>query len=401
MSANEKEARAAQKAERKAAAAAEQSKKDRRFRRNAIIIGVVVVVLIAFALLVNSNFFYTHTTALTVGDTKYTPAEVNYFYRSSYNNIYQNLYSSLGEYTSMILDTSKPLNEQEYPYDDQGRTWAEVITESAQEDIVRITALYDAAVKSGRSLTAEEQQVVTTELDSMDQYAASSGYSSVDKFLAAYFGKGVDKATYARLLERTTLASAYSKDLSASFEYSDEQLADYYAEHADEYDTYFYYSYPLNAADAPFEGLEGEELSAKMHEVAQEIADATTDLESLTAAIREYTGENTVLSIANNTADNIGGTYKDWVTDPARQKNDVATFDIDGTSYVVMFVELSKNDFRAADFRHILVNAVPDENGNYTEEALAVAKEKAEMLWETWRGDPTEDNFAEMARLNS
>ena len=401
MSANEKELRAAQKAERKAAAAAEQDKKNRRFRRNAIIVGVIIVILIAFALLANSNFFYTHTTALTVGTTNYTPAEVSFFYRSTYNNIYQNLYSQLGDYVSMALDTSTPLSEQSYPYGEEGQTWAEAVTQAAQEDMVRVTSLYDAAVAAGRTLTAEEQATIDSDVQSMEQYATSNGYASLDKFLAAYFGKGVDTATYRRLQERITLASAYSAELADSFSYTDQQLADYYAEHAEEYDTYYYYTYPINSSDSAFEELEGDELATKMHEAAQKIADATTDFESLTAAVREYTGEHTVLSIAYNTADNIGDTYKDWVTDPARQKNDVAVFDIDGTSYVVLFVELNRNDYPIANFRHILVNAVPDEDGNYTQEALDTAKEKAELLWETWRGDPTEDNFAEMAKLNS
>lgn len=401
MSANEKELRASQKAERKASAAAEQDKKNRRYRRNAIIIGVILVILIAFALLVNSNYFYTHTTALTVGETKYTPAEVSYFYRSTYNAIYQNLYKSLGDYTNMVLDTSKSLAEQEYPYGDEAETWADAVIQSAREDMVRVTSLYDAAQAAGRNLTAEEQSAIDSEIEQMGQYAASNGYSDTDKFLAAYFGKGMNLATYRRLQERVTLASAFSDELRKNFSYTDEELANYYSENADSYNVYYYYTFPLNSTDKAFEELSVEELPEKMHEAAQKIADATTDFDSLTAAVREYSGENTVLSIASNTRENVGPTYQEWVMDPARQKNDVAVFDTEDVSYVVLFVEYCQNDYPTVDFRHILVNAVPDEDGNYTQEALDTAKEKAELLLDTWRADPTEDNFAEMARLNS
>ena len=179
MSANEKELRAAQKAERKAAAAAEADKKNRSFRRNAIIVAVIFVVLIAFALLVNSNYFYTHTTALTVGSTKYSPAEVNYFYRSTYNGIYQNLYNQLGDSTSMILDRNTPLDQQLYPYgEDENMTWADAIKDAAQQDMVRVTALYDAAVRAGRTLTADEQSAVDSDLAQMTTYATGNGYAS-------------------------------------------------------------------------------------------------------------------------------------------------------------------------------------------------------------------------------
>ena len=121
----------------------------------------------------------------------------------------------------------------------------------------------------------------------------------------------------------------------------------------------------------------------------------------MTAAVREYTGENTVLTIANNLVDNIGPTYKDWITDPARQKNDVAVFDSENGSYVLLFDEFSHNDYRAADFRHILVKAVADDEGNYSDEALETAKANAEEFLDLWRTNPTEDYFAEMAKLNS
>lgn len=401
MSANEKELRTEQKAERKAAAAAEQDKKNRRYRRNAVIVIAILVVLIVFALVVNSNLFYSKSTALTIGGTKYTPAEVNYFYQSTYNNIYQDLYSQLGDYVSLAIDTSKPLSEQTYPYSDANESWADVIKATSQDEMKRVTALYDAAVKAGRTLTDEEHATLDAEIEQLKQYATSNGYPDINKFLAAYFGKGVNLDVYTRMRERIMLASAYSTDLNDSFSYTPEQLADYYSEHAAEYDTYYYYNYPINSSDKPFEDLEGDELMEKVHEAAQKIADATTDLESMTAAVREYTGENTVLTIANNTADNIGATYKEWITDPARQKNDVAVFDGENVSYVVLFMELCHNDYPTADFRHILVNAVADEDGNYTEEALETAKGKAEELLAAWRNDPTEDNFAEMARLNS
>ena len=48
--------------------------------------------------------------------------------------------------------------------------------------------------------------------------------------------------------------------------------------------------------------------------------------------------------------------------------------------------------------RHILIKAEADENGEYTDEALAAAKEKAEEILAQWQeGDATEESFAALA----
>ena len=405
MSESLKDQRAAKQTERKekkTAAIAEQEKKDRRYRRNTIIVIVIAVVLIVFALAVNSNFFYRNTTALTVGGTKYSPAEVSYFYRNTYNNMYQSLYSQLGDMTSMLLDTSKPLNEQAYPYaEDENTTWADAIADSAQEQMVSVTAMYDAAIKAGRTLTAEDQEYVASSVDTMRMYASSNGYSNLNKFLSAYFGKGVDEKLFTKLQERIVIASDYSAEIQDSFSYPADELASYYAEHADEFDYYSYYAYPVSSSLSAFEGLEGDALTEAIHAAAQDIVDATTDTDSFIAAVKALAGDDTVPSIANNHADSIGDTYKEWITDEARQPGDTAVFDSDDLTYAVLFLEHDHNDYNTVDFRHILFKAEADEDGVYTEEALNEAKAKAEAALAEWETNPTEDNFADLANSRS
>ena len=403
MSANEKELRAARQAERKEkkiAAAAEQEKNDRRYRSKVIIVVVVLVVLIIGALLINSDVFYTKTTALTVGTTKYTPAEVSYFYRSTYNTLYQNLYSQLGTSISMLLDTSKPLSEQEYPYDydtDEKRTWADVVIETAQDDIVRVTSFYDAAVKEGFALTDEDRSTIDQTLANYRSYAASSGFSNVNKFYTAYFGKGVDEKLVSKLQEKIVLATNYYNKVLEDLTYTDEELAAYYAEHADELDYYAYYVYPINSTMDIFSELEGDELKTEVHNAAQEIVDAATDEDSFIEAVKAFAGENTVVSIALNHADNIGANIKDWVLDETRQPGDTTVIDLDSLSYALMFIEHDRNDYNTVDFRHILVQVGTEEDGVYTEENKEAALSYAESLMEEWEMDPTEENFSIMA----
>ncbi len=405
MSANVKDLRAARQAERKerkTAAAAEQEKKDRRYRRNVIIVVAVLVVLIIAALLINSNFFYTKTTAMTIGTTKYTPAEVSYFYRSTLNTVYQNLTSSYGNMSSYLLDTSKPLSEQPYPFDADGnRTWAEAIADTAKENMVRVTAFADAAAKAGRALTEEGQASVQQTLNEYRSYAASSGFTDINKFYAANFGKGVDEKLVTKLQERILLASSYSKEIMDGFTYTDDELSAYYSEHADEMDYYDYYAYTLYASMDQFSEVAEDEKDAKVHEAAQKIVDATTDAESFIAAVKEFAGEDTMVNITAAKADEISINYDEWITDPARQPGDTTVLDVNGNSYALLFIGRDNNDYNTVDFRHILVMAEADEDGNYSDEALFAARAKAEELLLQWKQDPTEENFITMANENS
>ena len=56
------------------------------------------------------------------------------------------------------------------------------------------------------------------------------------------------------------------------------------------------------------------------------------------------------------------------------------------------------NDYAMASMRHILIMAEADENGEYTDDAINEAHEKAEEIYREWLdGDMSEESFAELA----
>ena len=56
------------------------------------------------------------------------------------------------------------------------------------------------------------------------------------------------------------------------------------------------------------------------------------------------------------------------------------------------------NDYPMTSMRHILILAEADENGDYTDEAIQAAHDKAEEIYEEWKaGEASEDSFAELA----
>ena len=84
----------------------------------------------------------------------------------------------------------------------------------------------------------------------------------------------------------------------------------------------------------------------------------------------------------------------------SRKAGDVTVIeDSDGESYtVVAFISRDDNHYATAQVRHILIKAEADADGNYTDEAKAAAKTRAEeILAEYLSGDKTEESFATLA----
>lgn len=88
----------------------EAEKKAKKERRTWTIVGVIIAVFVVLIVLLNTNLLYTGTTAMTIGDYKFTNAEYQYYYNTAYNNFtyqYQSYLSFIG------LDTNNALDEQE------------------------------------------------------------------------------------------------------------------------------------------------------------------------------------------------------------------------------------------------------------------------------------------------
>ena len=166
--------------DKKTLAAQEEEKKKAQSRRRWTWGMIGVVVLIAAILLLNSGLMYTMTTALTANTTKYTPAQVNYYYGRDYVN----LVNTYGNYASMLgIDTSlglAGLKDQECPMTDGG-TWRDYFRDSAKTDVQQIQALLDYAKENGISLNDDEIAEVDAQFEGIEETATSLGYGSADR----------------------------------------------------------------------------------------------------------------------------------------------------------------------------------------------------------------------------
>lgn len=352
---------------------------------------IILAVLIVVTVLFNTNLFYNKAAAVEINGKTYTTAEFNYHYWSSYYT-FCNTY---GSYLSYMLDTSKPLDSQQYSDD---MTWADYFKEQAKNSMIQIQMLCDAAEEDGFELDEEKTKAVDDTIDGLEDTAKQAGYSSVKQYLAAGYGKGMTVDIMRKCLSDYMLASAYYEEYYNSLTYTDEELEAYYTENADSFDS-IEYAYYLVSATADDEGNVSEEEMAKAKETAEGIiegVDSQKAFEDHVTAIGDGASATTTATQGSN----LNTAFSEWLLDAGRTEGDTTVVEVENSGYYALYyIGRDDNHYRTVNVRHILIQAEADDNGQYTDEALATAKETAEEIYAEWQaGDATEDSFAELAK---
>lgn len=359
---------------------------NRKAMRGYYIAGIVLVLFIAVVILLNSSLMLTSFSAVQVGDTSYNAAEFNYYYYNTYYSYYN--YASY-----MGLDTTQPLSTQQYSED---MTWQDYFQQTALDTLVTTTARYDAAVEAGYTLTEEDQQTIEDTVASMEEAAATNDMS-VEDFMTARYGKGFTMDLFREMVEREVLASGYATQIRDSYTYTQEQLEEEYNTNlASQNDRITYSYYLVEAEKAEDEEEYSEEALADAKAKAETIAEAAGEAEDLT----DLTVDGEEISFTETTAfaSALDSSYSEWLLGSSRKAGDITTAETDSGCYVVVFDSRDDNSGDTVNVRHILIEAEADEEGNYTDEAKAAAKERAEEILQEWKdGDATEESFAALA----
>ena len=354
-----------------------------KYRRNTIIVIAVVAVLVIFSAIINSNLLYTSTTAVSVGSTNYSPAQVDVFYRSALNNIYTSYQQMFGDSASYFLNSIN----------------SETVWPQTEENMKQITALYDDALKNGVALSEEDQADIEEQVSSLSDSATEYGYSSLDHFLATNYGKGVTEKILRGVLERMYIAQDYAESTRDSFTYEQSDLDAYYEEHKSELDTFTYYAYTVSTGNAVFDDLADDSAkAAAAHDAAQAIADAAEEsgVDGFTDGVHAFSDTASVTE-STNAGSSVSSDYLDWLADESREEGDVGVIDTDSGSVVVLYLGRDDGGYHPVSMRHILISVEPDEDGIYNDEDKDAAEEEINRIYEEWQEDPTEDHFAELA----
>lgn len=387
---------------------AQQERAERR--RKTIVYSVaaaVAVVLVAALLIWRSGFFQSRAAAATVGGETLSTAQLSYYYYSV-----RSTFASYG-----ILDTSKDDNEQIYDAENNV-TYQDYFLETALENVQRIYALADEAVKAGHT-EDDIKAALEAEIAQAKSSAAASGYS-YSAYLRMVYGPYMNAGIFEREVSRRLMSNlAGSEKQSELFNsYTQAELDAYYKEHGDDLDTieysYLYFSSSVSTKDEDGNELPEDEAQkvkddakAEAKEKAEEALEAVkggatfeSQADKYELASSSHADHATVVGSGS-----INSSYRDQLLKLDKDKPELV--EADSGCYVIAFHDRYLADEPTKDVRHILVRAEHTTGENNvlvapTDEAWADAKAKMDEIQAAWdAGDKSEDAFAKLANERS
>lgn len=388
-------------------AAAKKAASRKVWRRVGICAAVLVVIALVLVSYFTSSTYYRSATAVEIGEHKLSVADFNYYYRTAVQNVYNDINSTYGDYASMILDPSKSLKDQQYS---EGQSWEDYLTGVTLDNLTEIYAVYDEAVENGYSISQEGAANIDEAVENLRSAAKDAGYS-LDNYLTAVYGKGVNAKVFRSLLTLLTTSTEYTDKVKADISYTDAEADAYYEEHSRDIDSVSAYLYTFSYGDPEAEDyVEG----TRTKEEVQAIADGLLEAEHTALGYSDYIQANLneteaadydmnkifYQGLQYSALNNAG--LADWLFDDGRANGDMGWVEGDGLYYLLFFVGRYDNDYDTVNMRHILIKPVTDDEGNEVENAMDEARATLEEIYTDWKSDEaTEDQFAILANLYS
>ncbi len=383
--------------------AKDNQKLSRRKKLITTIAVAVIVVVLVLLVVVNSTLFYTGIPALRIGSSGYTAADFNYEYFSGYYQTYSNIASTYGEYASMLLDTSKPLDKQYYS---ETETWADYFEGNALTQLQQMTILNDMAKAEGWTLSAERAAAIEDDINQVKTEAINQGYTDYKAFLQALYGKGMTEQRLRELLRKSFNATYYSQDLVERWKAAstDEEKLAYYNDVQSDYNLITYMLYHVDGSANDEEGIDSETAMLEAKNTADEIASAVDQITFVDAVRRLapeserslYEADDACL-MRNAVPTNIDANYRSWLTDLTRQFGETNV--INGTNGydVIMFLESNDNSYKLVNYRGIVIPVGTDDEGRVTDDAMREAQKTVDAIMEEYNADPSEETFGKLA----
>ena len=418
----------------------QEQKETKKLRLYTTIFAVAIAVMILVVIV--SRVFGTgliprSTTALTVGESEISAAELNHYYIDSVNNFL----TQAGDMVSLFgLDTTKALDEQFYSEADE-LTWADYFLDQATASAQNMYAVYNAAKAEGYTLSEDAKANIDATVENMALYATMYGFGSTDSYITAMYGEGCNEKTFRQYAEVQMIAQEYAVAKNESLTYDDAAIR---AEDEKDPAAYsnFTYNYAYLAASKFYEGgtknedgtttYSDEEMEAgrAAAEAAANTLMAATNIAELDAAYAALEINVEVENAKSTRQDkvqyaNVTTAIREWVTASERKAGDIALIPSEYTShnhadgeectgdndtksvsgyYVVLFEGKDDNLTELVNVRHILVSyegGTTDEatgTTTYSDEEKAKAKTAAEEILAAFEaGEKTEEAFAALA----
>lgn len=393
----------------------------------AVLLAVAVVGLAGWFVVEQFGIYEKFATALTVGDTKVSVAQYEYYYSMSYQYFQQMEMSYQQQNMSMGFPLDKAPDEVKTGQKDANGNemyYDQAIADYASNLAFQQFSLYAEAKAANYSLTKDEQKQIDDAIASIKEQADANGYS-LNAFIREYYSRGLNAKALEELLEIEILAGRYNTDLEAKSG-DNVTAAQLDAEYKANPNTYNYahiryYSVTLPTVTKAASETD-DEFAKRKDEVqktaiadAQGIHDKVTDSESLKVAALEYANkdlkENEKPAEGDVTVENKGITFEaiktslsedaaKWIFDANRKAGDKNIFKTDKAAYIVI-IESPVFAGNSVDIRHCLIKFDVKDNAKPTDEQKKAAYEEAEKLRAEWAKKGTEEAFIEMVKANN
>ena len=433
---SKKKLRKAEEAEKLTEKQLAEQKEAKKLKIYTSIFVVVLAVMVCFAAVIGvvktiegKGIREKNTVALTLNETELNNAELNYYYIDSVYNFFNNY----GQYAYLFgIDPTVALDQQIMD-EETGDTWADNFITTAVQNATGVYALNEAAKEAGFTLSETDLAQIESDISTMEMYAVLNyGYPTLEDYLKAMYGRGASEEGYRAYYTMGYIAEAFQTHYADSLTYEDADLREAEADNYNQYSSYSYNYYYLNASTLVEKDESGnytDEQYAAAVAQAEEYAKALTSnttVEAFDAAIAALPMNAEVegaASIANENVmySSVNSNFTDWVTAAWRKAGDMTvipgestTVDADGNEsttingyYVVLFNGANDNNTAMSNVRHILVafeGGTLDEEGHkiYSAADKNAAKLEAEKLLATWKnGEATEESFAALANEKS
>lgn len=165
----------------------------------------------------------------TCGDKTLTNRMLTYYYWREFYS----LVSSYGGYISYVIQD--PYARLDTQLMSDGTTWDQEIMEYALDTYSTCAAAVQRAEEEGFELPASAQVTLDSLGDTLQNFADTNGFASVEEYLQLSYGPYATLEDYRAYLADYYLATAYLSAKLDENEITPELLSDYYDEHEGEY----------------------------------------------------------------------------------------------------------------------------------------------------------------------
>ncbi|MDR2599077.1 MAG: hypothetical protein LBC73_02245 [Oscillospiraceae bacterium] len=358
-----------EKAQRKQAITEKQAKAKKKSRIITISVIVVFALVLTTALIINSNFIRRTAPVLTIDGINFNTAEFEYFFNVQYQMYMEQLSQSGME--GMGPSRERPFRDQIAWTDPETgivETWADILYGMTTERLTYLVAFYNTANNYGFKLSEEQLEAVEFEIE-MLKFEASLYNRSADSLLQIMYGPSMNVKTFRNVLTFTAIAEYFSEYSRESFNFTNDQLNEFYNEHADEYDVHSY-RIILIYAEMPdridfIDDEEGYELAVdeavdEAFELALSIAEeVTTEDEFIAAAINyneeQYSEPDSTLQRQQGRNIGLETDIAIWLNDPARAYGDVTAIPAGNVNTVVFYISRNDNNYHTLSMNQLLI----------------------------------------------